>query len=111
MCMQISETFSFKFSFKSRVIISFPVCPFVSSSNRLPIQSINILRSFKELKSVYQEKRMSKEMKMNGIGAVYQVDSGVGGAGGAGGGATGCFNDEMKAMIAAANASQKPKLR
>ena len=47
--------------------------------------------------------------------AVYQ-DSGVGGtaggaASGAGGGAMGCLPDEMKAMIAATNASQKPKLR
>ena len=51
------------------------------------------------------------DKKKGRTGAVYQ-DFVVGGAaGGAGGGATGCFNNEMKAMIAAANASQKPKDR
>ena len=50
-----------------------------------------------------------------GVGAVYQ-GSGVGGTadgavGGVAGGVMGCLPDEMKAMIAATNASQKPKLR
>jgi len=51
------------------------------------------------------------ELRKGRTGAVFW-DSGVGGAaGGAGGGATGCFGNEIKAMIAAINASQKPKLR
>jgi hypothetical protein len=46
-----------------------------------------------------------------GRNEVVYHDSGVGGAaGGAGSGTTGCFSNEIKANIAATNASQKPTL-
>ena len=56
---------------------------------------------------LWKKKREGQALMRRVLGVVYQ-DSVVGGATG---GAMGCFSNEIKANIAAINASQKPKDR